>query len=145
MKLFVNSDNTLDVVAQDSLNPANLPIVEVSKLPAPIHYCYAVKNDSGYSIGVKENWREEEAVQAPREFRKQIDILLDTRMAELMKPDFKSRAEVYAFANIEGPLQEKAKELVSRFNAYIQLSHDALESEISMQSLCEFRDLIYSE
>lgn len=145
MKLFVNEDNTFDAVAEDSSNPSNLPIIEVLQLPAPLHYCYAVKSDSGYSVEVKENWREEEAAQAPIEFKKQIDILLDARMAELMKPDFKSRAEVYAFAGIEGPLQEKAKELVAKFNTYLQLSQDALESEISVQSLCEFRDLIYSE
>lgn len=144
MRLFVNRDNTLDVAANDSMNPDNLPIIEVAELPAPIKYCIAVK-DKDYTVQAVDNWREKEKAQSLIEYQRQLNILLDLRMSDLMKPLFKSRAEVYAFAGIEGPLQEKAKELVSKFNVYLQLSQEALNGEISVQSLQEFHDLICSE
>lgn len=145
MKFFVDTDGSLTAAADDCLNPNNLPIIEV-ELPAPIQYCRGKLQDGVMQLVVVEDWQRTEESEAVSQFKKQLTILVDQRVAELiLAAGFKSRAEVLGFAANEGPLQEKAKTIVDSMNLYMNLAQEAVKGQISMQALFEFRDLLASE
>jgi hypothetical protein len=128
MRYFVHQDNTLSVcIVDDPVNPDNLLIVEIEKLPAPLEFCTWVDGD----LQVKTDWEIEQIQQEFNTYVKQLDAEVEQYLLKKANAKgYRTIDRAMSQAAVEGPYQKEAIAFCKLYGTCWQMFEAEVAKEI---------------